>query len=147
MATADSIWVSNLFSATVSRIDSATGRLIATIQVGGRPGVPVVAGDSLWVPNHQSGTVSRIGISSNEVLATIRVLAPIGPPAVFAGSIWVVSSLRQGTVIRIDPATNQVVESHPTGILPNSVTAAAESLWASNRVSDTITRIADRADS
>ena len=44
-----SIWVANSGDGTVSRIDPATGRIAATISVGGSPNGIVAADGEIWV--------------------------------------------------------------------------------------------------
>jgi YVTN family beta-propeller protein len=44
-----SVWVTNAIDETVSRVDPATGRVMATVPVGARP-VGIAAGDGkIWV--------------------------------------------------------------------------------------------------
>ena len=47
-----SVWVSNTSDGTVSRIDPASGRVVATIPVGPNPGAIVVGEGSVWVDVH-----------------------------------------------------------------------------------------------
>ena len=44
-----SVWVANSKSGTVSRIDPKTGRLVATIRVGGDPGGIAIGAGRVWV--------------------------------------------------------------------------------------------------
>jgi YVTN family beta-propeller protein len=44
-----SVWVTNEFDGTVSRIDPRTNLIVATIPVGGSPHDVVVSGGSVWL--------------------------------------------------------------------------------------------------
>jgi YVTN family beta-propeller protein len=84
------VWVSNALDNTVSRIDPATRKVVATIQVGSNPGNAAVAGDgTVFVPNVFSDTVSRIDPATNKVVDTISVGSKPFPTAFAFGDIWV----------------------------------------------------------
>lgn len=86
------VWVSNANSGTVSRIDPATRKVVATIPVGGNPENPAVARDgTVFVPNFLDGTVSRIDPATNEVVDTIAVGEKPFPAATAFGDVWVPS--------------------------------------------------------
>jgi YVTN family beta-propeller protein len=95
----DSVWVSNVWDGTVSRIDPSTDHVVATIEVGGRSesylagGIAPAAG-SMWVAVPTQREVVRIDPATNQVEE--RILLPtLGIPfrliAAF-GSIWVTVS-------------------------------------------------------
>jgi YVTN family beta-propeller protein len=94
------VWVANRFVArsgffssgkrgTVSRIDTKTNAVVATIPVGHEP-FGIGAGDgAVWVANRTDFTVSRIDPRTNRVVATIRIgNRPQGIVA-GAGAVWV----------------------------------------------------------
>lgn len=84
------VWVSNALDGTVSRIDPATRKVVATIAVGQNPGNAAVAADgTVFVPNALDGTVSRIDPATNRVIDTIAVGARPFPIAVAFGDVWV----------------------------------------------------------
>ena len=57
-----------------------------------------------------------------------------------AGSVWVTNSL-DGTVSRIDPGTNSVVATIPTGNGPAALDADDSGVWVSNQFDGTVVRI------
>jgi streptogramin lyase len=85
-------------------------------------GIDFAAG-AIWVSNVADGTVQRIDPATNQVVVTIEVRPAIGPqdydPFMVASdgvAIWVLDGLDASLdgdlmLSRIDPATNQVVES------------------------------------
>jgi YVTN family beta-propeller protein len=90
--TPQAVWVSNSADGTVSRIDPATRKVVATIPVGQTPENPAVASDgTVFVPNVFDGTVSRIDPATNKVIDTIPVDAKPFPAAFAFGDVWVPS--------------------------------------------------------
>jgi YVTN family beta-propeller protein len=78
---AQNAYITNSGSSTVSVIDTATNKVIATIPVGKSPGGVVVSpdGSKVYAANNGSNSVSVIATATNTVIATIRVLAnPLG---------------------------------------------------------------------
>ena len=98
----DALWVSNTGSGTVSRIDPAKRKVVATIKVGLSPVNLDVVGREVWVPNDESNTVSRIDIATNDVIETIAAGANTAVVAPAAADVWV-SNFDAGTVWRIRP--------------------------------------------
>lgn len=87
------VWVSNSADGTVSRIDPATRKVVATIPVGERPENAAIAGDgTVFVPSVTGDTVSRIDPATNKVVDTIAVGKNPFPAAYAFGDIWVPSS-------------------------------------------------------
>jgi YVTN family beta-propeller protein len=86
------VWVSNALDGTVSRVDPATRKVVATIPVGQNPANAAVAGDgTVFVPNVFDGTVSRIDPATNRVVGTIAVGQRPFPAAFAFGDIWIPS--------------------------------------------------------
>ena len=73
-ATDDAVWVADAQANTVTRVDPATNRVVATIPVGRAPADGVVGPDGLvWIPIQGDGTVARIDPETNRVAGSIRV--------------------------------------------------------------------------
>jgi YVTN family beta-propeller protein len=56
------------------------------------------------------------------------------------GAVWVANG-HEGTVTRIDLATNTVVETIAVGRAPFSIAVGEGAVWVTNREEDTLTRI------
>ncbi len=96
---------------------------------------------ALWFPtqgpNGFAGTVTRLDTRTGRVVATIKVnTLPQGQPekgegdvSVVNGQVWAVDSGAQ-TLVRIDPATNQVVATIHLGIPATALASAGNTLWA-----------------
>ena len=72
-----SIWVTNQFDDTVSRVEPSTGREDAKIPVGDGPNAVTSAGGSLWVANELDGSISKIDPATNQA----------GPPVPVGGTL------------------------------------------------------------
>ncbi|MGA9798210.1 MAG: hypothetical protein WBQ68_04325 [Terriglobales bacterium] len=109
--TDDAVWVASSKPASLHRIDPDTDREVAVIPLPGVPCAGLAFGfESLWVPLcGQPNSIARIDASANRISAIL----PIGPAGEEGGiatsydSVWIVSD-DAGTLIRIDPATNEV---------------------------------------
>jgi DNA-binding beta-propeller fold protein YncE len=123
-----SIWAASTFGGTVTRIDPATNEIMATIRVGRQTAAFAsngagssylgVSDDSVWVSLWGPDVVKRIDPLTNEVVARIEVDS-YPHQAVFAGGfVWVPSECGNGgsgSLSKIDPAMNTVVEVFPVG--------------------------------
>ena len=69
-----------------------------------------------------------------------------GPQGIAAGAggVWVANRL-DGTVSRIDPDTNAVVQTIPVGRAPSGVAVAADSVWVSDESEGSVTRVDRRS--
>jgi YVTN family beta-propeller protein len=124
---AGSLWVTDNQTATLSRIEPTTKRVIASIPVG-NGGTQLTGGaGSVWVANSDDSTVSRVDPATNSVVATIPVGA--NPQGITAtpGAVWVAS--HDGTVTKIDTATNNVVDTIKIGGAALFTTAGDGSVW------------------
>ena len=129
-----SVWVANADDGTVSRIDPDRGDVIRTIGIGAPAIDLAVATDAVWVANGSDGTISRIDPSVDAVIETIDLrgsseLAWNPTYAVDAddNSVWVAAGPHH--VLRIDPATNELVARIDVGRVPIGVALGEEALW------------------
>jgi YVTN family beta-propeller protein len=136
------VWVVTTLSApTLFKIDPTTNRILERVKL--RPMASpssVAAGEgAVWVANLSDDTVIRIeprlrGDSpllhgeTLDVVARIRVGRAPTDVAVGEGSVWVVNYL-DGTVSRIDSATNEVADTFKVGPYPNHVAVGEGSVW------------------
>jgi YVTN family beta-propeller protein len=125
-----SVWVANSGDGTVSRIDPATNRVIATIDVIGHP--TQLTADSPWVWVATREGLRRIDPASNLVVQTLPLPVNVGDVLAAGGWLWV--ALDDGTVWRLDPADGGVLASIPVASRGASVLASGGGrLWAANR--------------
>jgi YVTN family beta-propeller protein len=113
VVTGDAVWVTSSRAGTVSRLDTKTNTVAATINTGegSRPCAGLVAAfGSIWVPKCGDNTLDRIDMKTNTITATLNVGPAIseGGLAATKDSVWIASDMK-GILSRIDPATNRVV--------------------------------------
>lgn len=94
-------------------IDPASNRILGQVAVGARPVAVAVDQDGIWVANADDETVSHIDPDTLEVVRTIGIGVPASDIAVGEGSVWVASG--SGWLVRIDPATDTVVDTLDLG--------------------------------
>jgi YVTN family beta-propeller protein len=131
------LWLRDVETGVVFRVDPEKNALVAQIDVG-RGCCLAVGEDAVWATGADTSQLLRIDPISNGLTARIRVgVFPEGLAVAF-GSVWV-SNRRSGTVSRVDPTTNQVIAtvnvSREGAGGPNAVGRGGDSLWVgvSNR--------------
>jgi len=133
----DAIWVGT--AAGIVRIEPTTN--IAEQTSVGAGWLLAVAGDDVWVVG-DGNVVNRIGWTARRQTASIPVDA--GPEGVIFsdGSVWVASN-ETGSVNRIDPATNTVVDMIQPGEGGNAqrVAAGLGSIWVGEADGSLVVRI------
>jgi ABC-type transport system substrate-binding protein/class 3 adenylate cyclase len=126
-AAGDQLWAVGGDGRRVYRLDSTTGRTMATgrLHQGSVTGA-AVAGGYLWVAIEDDGAVWKIDPSGSSV---DKVATGAGPSSVAAadGYVWVANA-DAGTVTRIDPSTN-ATRRYRVGHRPLAVAEAGGTLF------------------
>jgi DNA-binding beta-propeller fold protein YncE len=147
-----SLWVANHDAATVTRIELASGKVVADIPVPSEPHRVAYGAGAAWVGNWHDNSVSRIDLTTNQVVGSPIPIGihHAGNLAVGTGGLWVTSDYRveaaaqDVVVVRIDPQTNRAVETIAVGGHPIDVAAAGGAVWVSVANPGTVLRIAGR---
>lgn len=135
-----SIWVSNMHTDSVARIDPDDDG-VTTITVGEDP-VGLAASDgTTWVANSGDDTVSPVA-SGADVDETIPVGASPWGLAVGFGAVWV-ANLDDNSVSRIDASSKSVGDTITVGTEPDGIAVDEEgnAVWVANSGDDTVSRI------
>jgi DNA-binding beta-propeller fold protein YncE len=124
------VWVAGFDH--VSRLDPATGEVVATVRtplVGDYSGVAVGEG-AVWVTSSR-GSLYRIDPATNEVVAELDLGESPTAVTVGGGFVWVSRAAGgPGDIVRIDPRTDRVVGSPITvGPGPGPAVYFDGSLW------------------
>jgi branched-chain amino acid transport system substrate-binding protein len=139
---AGAVWAINP-DRTVSRIDPASGRRIATIDVDA---TTIAAGEEgVWFINGDDPrSVVRIDPETNRAGRKIPVsTSNLSAIALAGGSIWA-SSEADGVVWRIEPESSAVARTIDLGVGVTYLAAGAGGVWAANYANGTISRIDPR---
>jgi YVTN family beta-propeller protein len=145
-----SVWVANHDAHTITRIDATTGQVVANITVPSEPHRIAFGEGAVWVANFHINSVSRIDPQTNQLVGEpIPIGFPAGNMAAGLGSVWVTSDYRSPVdaapedvvLVRIDPKTNQAVETIPLGGHPIDVEIAGDTVWVSTQGPNKVLRI------
>jgi YVTN family beta-propeller protein len=145
-----SLWVANHDVHTITRIDLATNQAIANITIPSEPHRVAFGEGAAWVANWHVNSVTRIDPQTNQIVGEpIPIGFHAGNMAAGLGSVWVTSDYRgpgdgapeDVVLVRIDPLTNQVVETIPLGGHPIDVEIAGDAVWVSIQGPNKVLRI------
>jgi YVTN family beta-propeller protein len=126
---AGSLWVlGDALDRRLWRLDSRTGRVEATIELGFPPTSIAVSDGTAWVTDGLHDRVVPVDASDNHLLPALRVGRGPSGVAAGAGSVWVANTIG-GTISRIDPRTRRVVATISVGGLPRGIAADGRSVW------------------
>jgi YVTN family beta-propeller protein len=147
-----SLWVANHDERTVTRIDLASGKVVADIPVPSEPHRVAYGAGAAWVSNWHDDSVSRIDPRMNRVVGSPIPIGAhhAGNLVVGAGGVWVTSDYRPEAaaedvvVVRIDPQSNRAVETIAVGGHPIDVAVTAGAVWVSVANPGRVLRIAGR---
>ena len=138
-----SLWVTNAYAGTVSRVDPEKGS-VQTIPVGNSPNGVAVDAHGVWVANHDDGNVSWINPESNTEVKKIQV--GNGPTAVAVGygAVWVTNS-DDRTVSRIDSATGDVIRDPiRTNAVGRGIVVGAGAVWVTDESTGRVVEVDPR---
>jgi DNA-binding SARP family transcriptional activator/DNA-binding beta-propeller fold protein YncE len=141
----DSVFVSNVEDATITRLDSKTGDTNTT---GGlRPPLDLVPDGvrHLWTTTYGYQQVTRIDARTLQA----DLVVPLGRKSFLlgtgAGSLWVTEQPanlgERGSVARIDLRTAKVERTIPVGPLPIDVKVGEGAAWVTNGADASVSRI------
>ena len=140
LVAAGAVWVPNEADGTVSRIDPARNKVVATVRIGDpqqlvaagcgpgsvhsfmydtllnkRCDLPsAIAGDarSVWAADNQAPGLARIDPATNQVVQRIALNADPFAIALGYGSLWVTSFFHNPhEVLRVDPVSGRVLDT------------------------------------
>lgn len=128
-----SLWVSTGDS-FVARIDEKKNAVVAKVNAA-RPCFGLAAGfNAIWAPSCGADELDRIDPSTNAVVARIPLDGIPGDGegqlVAAAGSVWMFTD-DHGTLARIDPKQNKVIDHFATGVNGIALAATPGALWAS----------------
>ena len=127
------VWVADASDGTLVKADERTGRVLATLRIGDHESL--VRG-GCGAANVDSFTMGEFSVR--------RCDLPSGL-AVGAGSVWVARN-DDRTLLRIDPRSDQVLATIPTGVPAFAVAASSTAVWVSGFANDTLVRVDPRSD-
>ena len=140
---ADTTYVANFRSNTVSVIDSDTNTVIKDIHVRDGPRFieALAGGGDVYVANFRSNTVSVIDSDTNTVIKNITVGdRPRFIEALAGGDVYVANS-GSDSVSVINPANNTVIKNIKVGAYPSSIHRYEDVVYVANSDSNSVSVI------
>jgi YVTN family beta-propeller protein len=118
-------------------------RVAATFALFGDPMAMAVRADDVWVAGDNPTWVTRWVTPTNPTTRETPTIAlPAAPTrlAVTEDAVWVLTP-SDSSLVRIDPATNDVVTTIPVGRAPSGLAIGAGAVWVSRHSDGTVVRI------
>ena len=167
--TSHAVWVPNTGDGTVSKIDPASNRVVATLHIGNQlafyhrdceakgsvhsfmvtsfhvrdcdlPSSLAGGAGSLWVAKNDDQAVWRINPSTDQVIARVPVgLVPFDMAA-SESAVWV-TGYWTDQLVRIDPATNTVVARLTLPDGPSGIAISDQAVWVASTIAGQVMRI------
>jgi DNA-binding beta-propeller fold protein YncE len=119
-----SLWI---LGRELERMSTATTGPVGSVDIAGGSDIATGFG-SVWVADDGERKVLRVDPHREEIMRTYDVGGSPFGVAVGAGAVWVASD--DGTVLRIDPKTDEVTVVH-IGAAPRVVDVGAGEVWVS----------------
>jgi peptide/nickel transport system substrate-binding protein len=123
------VWVANSASRTVSLINTATARVVRSVEVGNGPTAIDAGAGFVWVANAGDSTIVKLDPITANVVSRIPVAAR--PSAIVAtdGGVWVASA-DNASLTHIDPATGVTLAAPiSVGGVPVGLAEGATGVW------------------
>lgn len=137
----ESVWVASYNGATVTRFDARTAHQTATIQTPSpQPCGIALTADQVWIFDQSDGAG---GVTSlrGATLGPLRQPAHAGYASAGFGAVWVPDFTGgSDTVTRLDTTTH-ATRTVKVGTQPIQALAAGDSVWVSNTMDSTVTRL------
>lgn len=136
------VWVSNLGSSNVTKIDADTGNVVGTYATGNTPGGMAFDGTYLWIVSGAANTITKLVAATGQPAPGSPLTVASDPSGiVFDGdSIWV-ADFTGNQLVDIDPATNAVTNV-PLTAGPNSLAFDGTHVWATLTLADQVVKVA-----
>jgi len=141
----DSLWVPLCGDGVITRIDGKTLKATATLKTR------VAAGDgriatgfgSIWAITDRKGVLSRIDPDTNAAVAEIYVAGGASSVVFADEALWITSEegTKAGSLTRVNPHNNEVVEVVEVGPKPGPLAVGEGGVWTLNRGNGTVTRV------
>ena len=134
----------------VVKRDESSGRIVKTLHTDEAAHSLAEGYGAIWLTTAAGAEahVLRIDPATDEVRATIDISpsqlggSGLGAIATGNGAVWVVDY--QGTLWKIDPTSNKLIDRFPVAGVGTAVTTGAGSVWVADALNDTVVQIAPR---
>ena len=131
------VWIANYQGTTLTKLNAATGTLIANVTVGSSPIGVAFDGTYIWSANNFDNKVSKVDPATGTVVGTYPV--GTGPRSIlFDGkSIWVGNTGATKSLTQLDPSDGHS-SSTSLSISPSAMAFDGVNLWIANGTGNTV---------
>ncbi len=143
-----SLWVVNYKPDRVSRVDPATGTVLADVPLGGKACLGIVVTvDRVWVPTCGKVVLNAVDPRTNRVVTrrTLPITVSVEGSFAFAGgSFWLPVTGRDSSsraVARIDPHTGAIQRLISVGRGSEALVAGYGAVWVASSGTDAVLKI------
>ena len=122
---------------------TAPARVVESFRLFGDPVAMAVRGSDVWVAGNNPSWVTRWVTPTNPMTRETPTIALAAAPTRLAAAkdaVWVLTP-PDNSVVRIDPATNEVVATIGVGRAPSGLAVGAGAVWVSRRSDGAVVRI------
>jgi YVTN family beta-propeller protein len=122
---------------------TAPARVVETLRLFGDPVAMAVRKADVWVAGNNPTWVTRWVTPTNPMTRETPTMALAAAPTRLAAAedaVWVLTPA-DNSVVRINPATNEVVATIGVGRAPSGLAAGAGAVWVSRRSDGAVVRI------
>jgi YVTN family beta-propeller protein len=117
--------------------------LIVALAAAGAVAVVLLAGGSDGPISVEANALAVLSVDGKRLSASVPTGTSPGGVALGEGSIWVTNT-GEGTVSRVDPENNEVVQTIPVGTAPVGVAVEGGFVWVANSADGTVSQIDPR---
>jgi hypothetical protein len=137
-------------SGAVVRFDARSGRRGRLLQLDFGPGEVAYGFGSVWIARARGdGPLLRVDPLTLAIVAQVGRDQLLGPGvAIGFGAVWTANQdpfappgPGSGSVSRIDPSTNRIVATVPSGPSPLTISAGEGGLWTANHGNESVSRV------
>ena len=139
--TDDAIWIA-FADQTLRKVDPADGTISARARLPFLPGQVIYAHDSIWVGAIQGEVIARVDPETAEIVEEVEIGTT--PQSLTADEDTLfAAAFDEGLVRGVDPGSGEAGDTlfDSDDAFPSAITAAFGSLWVTDVVQDTVTRV------
>jgi YVTN family beta-propeller protein len=145
-ADGDHVWVANYGDDTVTQVDPRTRTVLGTTPAETSIGGIAAGAGGLWIADSRGEKLVRLDPdfpSARRSVELARALplhgSGVNPVAVGHGAVWALGA--EGTIVRVDPRHNEVVDDVPATNSPIAIATGAGGVWVADVIDNGVLRI------
>lgn len=136
---AGQVWGGAFSTDSAVRIDPAKNKVVESVPLGIDPYGLAVTKTDIWATDFEENEVIRVDRSSGAEIARLEVASPTAILQA-TGAVWVTGH-RDGRVLRIDPATNEITGTAQTSGTLEGMVYHDGALWVASNTGQAVERI------